>query len=521
MSVRSVLSSSRSPGPVAALAALAGLGTLVYSANAGDGGIASAIAVSLTLSIAAWVSLTRRIEAERVELVQVSRRIAERDLQLQLDPLTGHLNRYAFNRTLQDLAGANSKNTMIAIYFFDLNRFKEVNDTLGHDIGDLLLIEVGKRAAATFTGALALARLGGDEFAAIVPLTDERAARQLGEDLVHAISQPYALRERQVEVGASVGIAIGDPAVQGGDELLRRADLAMYEVKGTVGGAVHVFDDLLSNRQMRENTIRAELGKSAFENRFSLHYQPIVDARTGTIEKAEALLRPVGGNLTGISPALMVSVAEDSGQIVALTEWTLDTALQAAKQLKLPVAVNVSPIYFRNNDFADRLIERLISSGCAPSQLIVEVTEGVLISDITRAREAISHLRAIGIEVYLDDFGTGYSSLSYLQNFELDGMKLDRSFIQDLGKSEKAIRIVRSMVDFSHSLGMKTVIEGVESEWQARILQLQGCDFLQGFELGLPMPCRELVRVLHDRADAEAEARAKRPTGSEPIAFVR
>ena len=192
----------------------------------------------------------------------------------------------------------------------------------------------------------------------------------------------------------------------------------------------------------------------------------------------------------------MVSVAEDSGQIIQLTEWTLDTALGAAQEFKCPVAVNVSPIYFRHENFADRLIDRLIASGLPPSSLVVEVTEGVLISDISSARDSIGHLRAIGIEVYLDDFGTGYSSLSYLQNFELDGMKLDKSFIQKLGRSEKAIRIIRSMVDFSHSLGMKTVMEGVESEWQARLLQLQGCDYLQGFELGVPMSCEDLCNRL-------------------------
>lgn len=258
-------------------------------------------------------------------------------------------------------------------------------------------------------------------------------------------------------------------------------------------GAFHIFDDLLSNRQLRESSIRAEIGKARFDERFQLHYQPIIEARTGRIAKAEALLRSRGDAMSGVSPALMVSVAEDSGQIVGLTEWTIDTALAAAKQLEVPVAVNLSPIYFRHPNFANRLIERLVATGAHPSSLIVEVTEGVMISDIRAARESIDFLRAVGVQVYLDDFGTGYSSLSYLQNFELDGMKLDRSFIQDIGKSDKAMRIIRAMIDFAHSLNMQTVIEGVESEWQARMLQLQGCDFLQGYELGIPMPCGELL----------------------------
>jgi EAL domain-containing protein (putative c-di-GMP-specific phosphodiesterase class I) len=326
----------------------------------------------------------------------------------------------------------------------------------------------------------------------------------LAERLVGAIAEPFILGGRRIEVTASVGIAIGDAAVQGGEELIRRADLAMYEVKGQAGGGYHIFDDLLSNRQMRENAIRRELATADFAERFALYYQPIVNARTGLIEKAEALLRSQDHRISGIPASLVVSVAEDSGQIVALTDWTIDTALRAAQQLQVPVAINLSPAYFRRADFADKLVDRLIEARCPPSALIVEVTEGILIADVKQARETIDHLRAIGIEVWLDDFGTGYSSLSYLQNFELDGVKLDRSFIQEVGRSDKAARIVRAMIDFTHSLGMKTVVEGIESEWQARILQLQGCDYLQGYELGVPMLASELAAILQGTSQAAA-----------------
>lgn len=427
------------------------------------------------------------------------REIARLRSDLRLDHLTGHLNRSAFTTALSDLARTDSHSTLVCLFFFDLNRFKEVNDTLGHEVGDMLLREVGNRAAAVLEGRIALARLGGDEFAAITPYRDESEARTLAQGIVDAIARPFQLGDRCVEVSASVGVAIGDAAIHGGDELLRRADAAMYEVKGIGSGGFHVFDDLLSNRQMRESSIRKVLAKARFEERFELHYQPIVNARTGTIEKAEALLRSQDHAMTGISPSLMVAVAEDSGQIVELTDWTIECAVRAANTLGVPVAINLSPAYFRRGDFADKLIERMIELRCAPSQLIVEVTERVLIADIKGARETIDHLRAIGIEVWLDDFGTGYSSLSYLQNFELDGVKLDRSFIQEIGRTDKATRIVRSMIDFSHSLGMKTVVEGIESEWQARILQLQGCDYLQGYELGVPMPLDELAAILWDR----------------------
>jgi diguanylate cyclase (GGDEF)-like protein len=458
-------------------------------------------------ALSAWLDIRSARFAEASDR-QTQRELATLRSDLQLDQLTGHLNRSAFTAVLSDLARLDSRSTMVSLFFFDLNRFKEVNDTLGHDVGDLLLREVGNRAAEVLPERIALARLGGDEFAAIAAYRSESETRQLAQALVDAIAQPFRLGERCVEVSASVGVAIGDTAVHGGDELLRRADAAMYEVKGAGRGGYHVFDDLISNRQMRENSIRQQLAKARFDERFELHYQPIVNARTGMIEKAEALLRSQDHAMSGIPPSLMVSVAEDSGQIVELTDWTIDSALKATRRLGIPVAINLSPAYFRRGDFADRLIERMIDLRCAPSQLVVEVTEGVLIADVKGARETIDHLRAIGIEVWLDDFGTGYSSLSYLQNFDLDGVKLDRSFIQEMGRTDKATRIVRAMIDFSHSLGMRTVVEGIESEWQARILQLQGCDYLQGYELGVPMPLEELARTLGDGAPGVSVSQA-------------
>ncbi|HEU4821329.1 MAG TPA: EAL domain-containing protein [Qipengyuania sp.] len=472
-----------------------------------DLGVAAIFAAlgAASAALCAWLDMRHNARASSRDLA-ARQEIATLRTDLHRDQLTGHLNRSAFTATLTDLARSDSRNTLVSLFFFDLNRFKEVNDTLGHDIGDQLLREVGRRAAEVLGERIALARLGGDEFAAIVPYRDEAATRALAAELVETIGQPFRLGERRVEVSAAVGVAIGDAAIQGGEELLHRADLAMYEAKALGRGGHHIFDDLLSHRQMRENAIRRELATACFDERFELHYQPIVNARTGMIEKAEALLRARDHSMSGIPPSLMVSVAEDSGQIVELTNWTIDTALNAASKLKVPIAINLSPAYFRRGDFADQLIERLIEARCAPSALIVEVTEGVLIADIKLARDTIDHLRAIGIEVWLDDFGTGYSSLSYLQNFELDGIKLDRSFIQEMGRTDKATRIVRAMIDFSHSLGMKTVVEGIESEWQARILQLQGCDYLQGYELGIPMPADELAAILQRAHEEIADA---------------
>ena len=425
-----------------------------------------------------------------------------RDLRLSLsrDPLTGRMNRTAFNVALDELANDPIGCGTIIVLFFDLDRFKDVNDTLGHKVGDHLLVEVARRSGAVLDSATAFARLGGDEFAAIVPCGISQRPEDFGRAIVEAINEPFQIDGHRVDVAASVGIAVGDAVLDDGHELLRRADVAMYEAKGAARGGWRVFDDQLSGRQMRESSIRAELGKSMVEQQFELYYQPIVDARTGAVSSAEALLRPQSPNLHGVSIEKLISVAEASGQIIPLTEWTLDTALATIHAFgDLPIAINVSPVYFRRPDFVHRVLDRLMASATRPQLLTLEVTEGVLIADIAAARQSIARLREIGMRVVLDDFGTGYSSLSYLQHFELDGLKLDKSFIREVGDRKKATQIIRSIIDFGHGLDMHVVVEGIESDWQARLLQLLGCDYLQGYEIGVPMTLGDL-RCFRERA---------------------
>lgn len=415
---------------------------------------------------------------------------------LDRDPLTNLLSRGAFDTALERLGNVSSDFAGIIVLFFDLDRFKDVNDSIGHKAGDCLLIEAARRAENVLPGAVALARLGGDEFAAIMPYHPSQRPEDYGHAIVEVMKDPFLIGGCTVEVAASVGIAVGDALLDDGHELLRRADAAMYEAKGSARGACRLFDHVLSERQMREGRIRVEIGKSMIEQLFELHYQPIVDARTGRFASAEALLRSKSPGLSGVSIAKVISVAETSGQILPLTDWTLDTALEAIKVLESSsIAVNISPVYFRRHDFVHRLFDKLLSSNTPPELLTIEVTEGVLIADIAAARNSIDRLREIGVKVVLDDFGTGYSSLSYLQHFDLDGLKLDKSFLRDVGDKRKANQIIRSVIDFGHSLDLRVVVEGVENDWQARLLQLLGCDFLQGYELGVPMPLPALLQL--------------------------
>jgi diguanylate cyclase (GGDEF)-like protein len=474
--------------------------------------VASAAAAVLLLDGLALVALSRWIEIPLLlanaafPFVAWRRWRAERDqrdiarsdcdaLQMRLDrdALTGLMNREAFKKALDELIPTSGNVDDVVVLFFDLDRFKDVNDTLGHKVGDQLLIEVAERAKQVLDGCTAFARLGGDEFAAIIPCRGDKRAHDYGDAVVHVVSEPFDLDGRRVEVAASVGVALGDPILDDGHELLRRADIAMYEAKRSPDGGCRIYDEKLSSRQTQESIVRAEISAALESDSFELHYQPLVDARSGEFRSVEALLRSQVPQLQHVAPSEIVAIAEASGQIVRLTDWTLDEAMRSIAALKdVPVAVNVSPIYFRHPDFVHRISTKLLDAGVRPDLLTVEVTEGVLIADIPAAKHSIARLRELGTKVYLDDFGTCYSSLNYLQHFELDGLKLDKTFLENLGEREKAANIIRSIVDFGHSLEMTVVVEGVESEWQIRLLQLLGCDVLQGYQIGVPMRLDEL-----------------------------
>jgi diguanylate cyclase (GGDEF)-like protein len=484
------------------LAAAMAIGELGASAATGSAP-AIALAVGVLVGVgciaAGWVHSLKRLE-------MVASQNAELRGLLDRDQLTGLMNRSAFETVLDNPNIAD--NDMLIALFFDLDRFKDVNDTLGHRAGDELLKQVAERALRTIAEPLALARLGGDEFAALIPWSFESLPDDYGAALVEAVGAPYLINGKQVEVGASVGLAIGDPTRLNGRELLRRADLAMYAAKASQSRRYRLFDDALDRREMRESSVRVELGRSMIENLFALHYQPLVEARTGALSSAEALLRPQSPALRDVSPAALISTAEASGQINALTDWTIETALSAAAQIgTVPIAVNISPVYFRQPEFVSRLMDKFLHARVRPDQLGIEITESVLIENLEAARQSVARIREMGVKVYLDDFGTGFSSLSYLQHFELDGLKLDKSFLRDVGDRRKSNQIIRSMIDFGHSLDMRVVVEGVESDWQSRLLQLLGCDLLQGYEIGMPMPLPDLLKYRDLRADGDPAIR--------------
>jgi diguanylate cyclase (GGDEF)-like protein len=437
----------------------------------------------------------------------VDRKLAEmgeRELELEkaamTDAVTGLKNRVAFSRDLEDLLDRGGQGE-VAVLFLDLDRFKEVNDTLGHKVGDGLLKGVALRLRELLPEGDALARIGGDEFAAIVRIDPARPVDDLAIAIVEAVYEPFLIDDHVVHVGASVGIAKGMRPTSSADELLRQADIAMYDAKFSKTDSFRIFDERMSNMIALRSSMRSELEKAIRDDELSLKYQPIVDSRTGELSSIEALLRWPNSSQGEISPGDLIPLAEESGQILALGGWILDKALLAARELKdVPIAVNVSPIQFRHHGFATIVSDKLLAAGVAPDLLRIEITEGVLISHLDAAKSTIRQLRQIGVVVVLDDFGTGYSSLSYLQNLDFDYLKIDKSFMKDLGRRQLATQIMRSVIDLGHSLELKVVAEGIENDWQARLLQLLNCDYLQGYYIGAPMPLEDLhkFRIQND-----------------------
>ncbi len=459
--------------------------------------------LGLGAAIALYGLASSRVALKR-QLAEMERVQAELMTQARTDEITGLKNRAAFSRELEAIV-ASGRHTEMAVLFLDLDRFKEVNDSLGHKVGDSLLRAVAQRLASVIEPGDTLARIGGDEFAAIIKLGPTRTVEDVATAMVETVYESYFIDGHLVHVGTSVGVATGTASTVCASDLLRHADIAMYEAKVSKSAAFKVFDDRMSEMIALRSSMRGELEQAIANDELTLALQPVVDARTGKLASVEALLRWPNSSRGEIYPADLVAMAEASGQILQLGEWVLDKALTIARELKdVPIAVNVSPIQFRHHGFAAVVSEKLLAKRVRPNLLRLEITEGVLISHMEAAKSTIRQLRQIGAEVVLDDFGTGYSSLSYLQNLDFDCVKIDKSFLKDMGRHSRAVQIMRSVIDLGHSLQLKVVAEGVENDWQARLLQLLNCDYLQGYHLGAPMSL-EAIHLF--RANGEACAK--------------
>jgi diguanylate cyclase (GGDEF)-like protein len=412
------------------------------------------------------------------------------------DMLTGLPNRALFeDRLRRAFLSARRDHVRIALLYIDLDRFKNVNDTLGHPAGDELVRQTARRLEARIREVDTVARLGGDEFAVIVvDVKNTHAAEVLSGKILDDLTRPFVLMGDQVFVGASVGIALSLDTDSDPDDLLRKADIALYEAKRNGRGRYQVFagdmDDLLTRRRLIESDLRAALNGG---DQLRLAYQPIFAADCRTVLGAEALVRwqhPVHGAL---SPASFVAIAEERGLIGQLGKWVLATALRFAATTELPwIAINVSPLQLRDEAFAGELLDMLANAGLAPTRLQVEITEGVLLDDNDVVKEALATIRNSGVRIVLDDFGTGYSSIGNLRRHTVDKLKIDRSFMRQLGSGEEAHAIVEAIVHLAGALKLPVTAEGIETPEQRSLIVAMGCAELQGLLLSAPLTDLEM-----------------------------
>ncbi|TFV79466.1 bifunctional diguanylate cyclase/phosphodiesterase [Blastococcus sp. CT_GayMR19] len=433
------------------------------------------------------------------------------------DALTGLPNRAALQRqmaaALEEVADGRSPGA--AVMILDLDRFKEVNDTLGHQHGDLLLVEVGTRLRTAVGPAGFVARLGGDEFAILLSgIDDEDRAVRVGRRLLRSLEQPVPLDGLEVEVGGSLGLAMAPAHATDPAGLLKRADMAMYDAKASTGG-LRLYEPDADSDNPRRLMLVSELRTALSHGRIEVHVQPQGRLATGETVGVEALVRWNHAELGFIPPDEFIPVAERSGLIGLVTTRVLDLSLAAVADWRrqgvdLGVAVNLSTRSLLDADLVDEVSRLLRRHGVPASRLTLEVTEGSVMADPARAIALLHQLRALGVRLSVDDFGTGYSSLSYLKSLPVDEVKIDRSFVTNLSGQNEDVAIVRAIVDLGRHLGLEVVAEGIEDQPTWDLLSSMGCDLGQGWHHGRPMPTAEFVPWLRAHAGSAGQRPALR-----------
>ncbi|WP_161135254.1 bifunctional diguanylate cyclase/phosphodiesterase [Schauerella aestuarii] len=435
------------------------------------------------------------------------------------DVLTGLPNRALLNeRIIQALghAGHAGQGEQMAILMLDLDRFKHVNDTLGHHAGDLLIKEVAQRLQLLAGPSDTVARLGGDEFVIVQSAVRDRAdVNAFCKRIVEVVSDPFELNGNNVHVSVSIGVVTAPLNGMEPGELMRKADIALYAAKAEGRDRHTYFESFMDDRVRVQRAIGVDLRSAVKSGQgLAVHYQPLIDARSQKIIGLEALLRWQHATRGAISPGEFIPVAEETGIILPLGEWVLREACRTAKRWPdIFVAVNLSPVQFRSADFASRMIDIVAQENCAASSIEFEITEGMLLSEDEASKAALEALRAAGFRIALDDFGTGYSSLSYLRRFKVDKIKIDQSFIQNLGGHEDTSAIIESVITLGRAMGLTVVAEGVETSDQKDTLVAAGCHELQGYLFSRAvseLDLEQLMALSEPNADSSLTEQAPR-----------
>ena len=458
-----------------------------------------------------WAMFQRSLRLVHSANTSLEGKVAERTAEIQHmathDVLTGLPNRTMLRERMQQALSRVSRGERIAVLWLDLDHFKQVNDTLGHPVGDALLKAVTERLKADLRESDMIARVGGDEFVIVQGmLQSPNQAAAFAERIIETIAQPFDVDGHTIVVGATLGIAVAPTDGEDSEKLLRNADIALYRAKSEGRGTCRFFEAGMDAALMARRKLQLDLREALAGNEFFLVYQPLVDAQSEALKGFEALLRwrhPKRGILL---PQEFVPMAEETGLITPIGEWVLRRACEDAANwpVELKVAVNLSPAQFKSFKLAAAVVSALDISGLLPSRLELEITESVLLAENENTLNTLHQLRGLGVRIALDDFGTGYSSLSYLRSFPFDKIKIDRSFIKELTETDDCSAIVKAIAGLGSSLGIVTTAEGVETLQQLGKVREHGCVEAQGYYFSEPLPKADIDKMIRIRCGAAA-----------------
>ena len=484
-------------------------------ANTNNWQIALVVALIALLLIGSCISaaiVDKKLQHKEHDLRRVNALLSQLDqarASLQqvahYDPLTNLINRRGFNQLFAEkLIDCTSRNTKLAVMFLDIDHFKRINDSLGHDAGDELLKTIAARIKnATRSHDDVVARFGGDEFCILINLSHRDEAQHMAQRIMLKLKEPISLSSRHMVMTTSIGISVFPDDGASATELLKHADLALYQSKDNGRNGLTFFNSNLKTRASLELHIEEELRNALNQDTgLLLHYQPIFDLKHGRVAKLEALVRWQHPEHGLLGPERFISIAEANGLIAELDHWVLRKACQDLAVLSrlgwqhLGIAVNCSALNLGRVELADEIENALRTSGIAAHRLELEVTENALMCNLSSTSHLLRQIRALGVSLSIDDFGTGYSSLAYLKRLPLNTLKIDRSFIQDIPSSSQDMEIVQAIILMAHTLHLQVVTEGVETTQQFEFLNQFGCDFIQGYLLSRPVPFEALQETL-------------------------